>query len=94
MLLITNFLAIFQHANIKTPQWIGYLVQRPEAHTIHHGQGIHRYKYSDLSVFDILFGTFRNPEEHENETGFYPGASEKIGDMLLFKDISQPPADR
>lgn len=94
VLLITNFLAIFQHANIKTPQWIGYLVQRPEAHTIHHGQGIHRYNYSDLSVFDILFGTFRNPEGHENETGFYPGASEKIGDMLLFKDISQSPADR
>jgi len=23
-LLVTTFLAIFQHANIRTPQWLGY----------------------------------------------------------------------
>lgn len=89
VLLFTNFLAIFQHANIKTPQWLGYIVQRPEAHAYHHAMGIHRNNYSDLSIFDILFGTFYNPKHFENETGFYDGASSKIGDMLLFKDISQ-----
>lgn len=89
VLLLTNFLAIFQHANIETPQWLGYIVQRPEAHAYHHAKGIHRNNYSDLSIFDILFGTFYNPEHFENETGFYHGASGKIGDMLLFKDISQ-----
>ena len=26
MLLTTNFFSIFQHANIKTPQWLGYIV--------------------------------------------------------------------
>jgi len=88
VLLTTNFLAIFQHANIKTPAWVGYLVQRPESHTIHHGQGIHRHNYSDLPIFDILFGTFDNPQGYEVETGFYHGASEKIGDMLLFRNIS------
>ncbi|PHN01033.1 sterol desaturase family protein [Flavilitoribacter nigricans] len=90
VLLLTNFLAIFQHANIKTPQWLGYIVQRPEAHAYHHARGIHRNNYSDLSVFDILFGTFYNPKNFENETGFYDGASGKIGEMLAFKDISEP----
>ena len=49
IILITNFMAIFQHANIKTPQWIGYVIQRPESHSIHHGRGIHAYNYSGTS---------------------------------------------
>lgn len=88
-LLVVNFLSMFQHANIKTPQWLGYIVQRPESHTVHHAKGIHAYNYSDLPIFDILFGTFRNPKDFDCETGFYTGASERIGDMLLFKDINQ-----
>ena len=87
-LFVTMFLGIFQHTNIKTPQWLGYLVQRPESHTIHHGKGLHRYNYSDLPIFDILFGTFRNPKSYEMDTGFYDGASAKVVDMLLWKDVS------
>jgi sterol desaturase/sphingolipid hydroxylase (fatty acid hydroxylase superfamily) len=90
MLLVTNFFSIFQHANIKTPKWLGYIVQRPESHTVHHAQGIHRYNYSDLPLFDIIFGTFRNPEGFVHKTGFYSGASERIWDILRGKDISQP----
>lgn len=90
VLLMTNFLAIFQHANIRTPQWLGYIVQRPESHAFHHARGIHRHNYSDLPVFDILFGTFTNPKEYEHEAGFYHGASEKVSDMLLFRDVSVP----
>lgn len=93
VLLVTNFLAIFQHANIRTPAWLGYIVQRPESHTIHHGQGIHKHNYSDLPIFDILFGTFDNPVGYEVETGFYLGASDQIGDMLLFRNISDNPVD-
>ncbi|WP_206512863.1 sterol desaturase family protein [Flagellimonas beolgyonensis] len=88
-ILITTFLAIFQHANISTPRWIGYFVQRPEAHTVHHAKGIHAYNYSDISLFDILFGTFNNPKGYEHEAGFYDGASKRIWDMLMFKDISK-----
>jgi sterol desaturase/sphingolipid hydroxylase (fatty acid hydroxylase superfamily) len=90
MLLVTNFFSIFQHANIKTPQWLGYIVQRPESHTFHHAKGIHKYNYSDLPLFDIIFGTFRNPKDFEYETGFYNGASARIWDMLRAKDISTP----
>jgi sterol desaturase/sphingolipid hydroxylase (fatty acid hydroxylase superfamily) len=93
MLLVTNFFSIFQHANIKTPHWLGYIVQRPESHTYHHARGIHRYNYSDLPLFDILFGTFRNPKDFEHQTGFYNGASQRILDMLRSKDVSTPKAD-
>ena len=89
VLLTLNFLGIFQHANIKTPQWLGYLIQRPESHTIHHAKGIHAYNYSDLPIFDILFGTFKNPKEFEHDTGFYHGASARIVDMLRFKDLNK-----
>lgn len=88
-LLLTNFLSIFQHANIKTPVWLGYFIQRPESHSVHHANGIHKFNYSDLPIFDIIFGTFKNPEFHKNETGFYLGASKRIIDMLLFKDVTK-----
>lgn len=88
-LLVSNFLSIFQHANVKTPVWLGYIIQRPESHAVHHAKGVHAYNYSDLPLFDILFGTFRNPEKYVSETGFYEGASSRITDMLRFRDVSK-----
>lgn len=84
----TTFLAVFQHANIRTPQWLGYIFQRPESHSVHHARGIHHYNYSDLPLFDILFGTFRNPKDFVSESGFYDGASAKVPQILVFKDIA------
>ncbi|WP_218944244.1 sterol desaturase family protein [Marinicella rhabdoformis] len=89
-LFITTFLAIFQHTNINTPVWLGYIIQRPESHSVHHQKGVHAHNYSDLPIFDILFGTFKNPKDFQSENGFYPGASTRIGDMLTGKDISRP----
>jgi len=89
VLLVTNFFSIFQHANIRTPQWLGYIIQRPESHGYHHAQEIHRHNYSDLPLFDLLFGTFHNPETYEHEAGFYPGASSRVVEMLQFKDVSK-----
>lgn len=86
-----TFNAMFQHANIRTPHWLGYLIQRPESHNIHHGRGIHRYNYADLPVLDMLFGTFRNPRRLEDDAcGFYPGASGRILEMLFGVDVSAP----
>lgn len=90
-LLATLFLGIFQHANIATPRWLGYLVQRPESHSVHHARGVHLYNYSDLPVFDLLFGTFRNPREFAPAAGFYDGASARIPEMLIGRDVSDPP---
>ncbi|MDO5970150.1 sterol desaturase family protein [Flavivirga aquimarina] len=88
IILSLTFLGVFQHANIHTPRWIGYIIQRPESHTIHHAKGIHKYNYTDLPIIDMLFGTFKNPKNFEHETGYYLGASNRIIDMLLFRDVS------
>ena len=90
VLLLINFAAFFQHANINTPHWVGYIIQRPESHSIHHGKGIHQYNYADLPLIDMIFGTFKNPKTYQKETGFYNGASSRILDMLSFKDVTQP----
>lgn len=89
----TMFLATFQHTNIRTPQWLGYIVQRPESHSVHHARGVHHYNYSDLPLFDILFGTFRNPKDFVAEAGFYDGASAKIPQILAFRDIASSEYD-
>ncbi len=89
IILATNFLSIFQHSNIRTPRWIGYLIQRPESHNVHHAKGVHAFNYAGISLFDIVFGTFKNPKGYEHEIGFYQGASGKVKEMLLFKDISK-----
>ncbi|MFN5904183.1 MAG: sterol desaturase family protein [Novosphingobium sp.] len=85
---IGTFPPIFQHLNIRTPQWVGYFLQRPESHSVHHQRGLHAYNYGDLPIFDILFGTFRNPKEWQEEAGFHEGSSRQIAEMLAFRKIS------
>ncbi|MCA9669209.1 MAG: sterol desaturase family protein [Myxococcales bacterium] len=90
--LFLTFNAMFQHANIKTPHWLGYIIQRPESHVVHHAREIHRHNYADLPLWDMVFGTFHNPREVPREAGFYCGASSRIGEMLVGRDVSTPPA--
>ncbi|MEE8517439.1 MAG: sterol desaturase family protein, partial [Alphaproteobacteria bacterium] len=89
-----GFNAVFQHANIATPRWLGYIIQRPESHCIHHGHGIHSYNYADLPILDMMFGTFRNPESVDGlAQGFRFGDSTRYFEMLAFKDVSGPIGD-
>ncbi|HEX2059462.1 MAG TPA: sterol desaturase family protein [Thermoanaerobaculia bacterium] len=90
--LFLTFNAIFQHANIRTPQWLGYIIQRPESHGVHHERGVHGFNYSDLPLWDIVFGTFRNPATFDAKIGFYDGASTRVLEMLVGKDVTVPPA--
>ena len=90
-LLVITFLAIFQHANVRTPVWLGYLIQRPESHSVHHERGVHAHNYADLPLIDMLFGSFRNPRTHAPATGFWDGASARVIDMLLMRDVSRGP---
>ncbi len=90
-----GFNAMFQHANMRTPKWLGYLIQRPESHVIHHRRGHHRNNYADLPVIDMLFGTFEHPESVDGiETGFRLGDSLKLIRMLSFRDVSSSPPER
>lgn len=88
---IIFFLGTFTHLNVKTPHWLGYIIERPESHSLHHARGAHRYNYSEIPLFDMLFGTFRNPKEFVAETGFYQGGSERMLAMLFGIDISRSP---
>ena len=89
--LFLTFNAIFQHANIRTPRWLGFIIQRPESHGVHHERGVHAYNYSDLPLIDMIFGTFRNPATFDGKLGFYDGASARLVDMLLARDVSVKP---
>lgn len=86
--------AMFQHLNVRTPRWLGYVIQRPEGHSVHHARGVHAYNYGNLPLSDLLFGTFRNPGHFMPESGFWDGASAQVGAMLLGRDVGQPPAPR
>ncbi len=83
-----TFCALFQHSNLHTPRWLGFFITRPESHSVHHERGIHGYNYGDIPIFDIIFGTFRNPRTWEGEAGFFDGSSGKIGEMLVGKKIA------
>jgi sterol desaturase/sphingolipid hydroxylase (fatty acid hydroxylase superfamily) len=71
-------------------QWLGYFISRPEMHAIHHERGAHSGNHCGLPVIDMIFGTYRNPETFEGAAGFYDGASARLVDMLLGRDVSVP----
>ncbi|TNE59347.1 MAG: sterol desaturase family protein [Sphingomonadales bacterium] len=89
--LAATFCSMFQHSNLKTPRWLGFILTRPESHSAHHERGVHGRNYGDIPLFDMIFGTFYNPKIFDGECGFYDGASGRIGDMLVGKDVSQLP---
>lgn len=78
---------LFYHANIRTPHWVGYFMQRPEHHSIHHQFNVHDFNYGDITWWDRLFRTFKDTSEFANRCGFREGRERQIGRMLLFKDI-------
>ncbi|HAT8068397.1 sterol desaturase family protein [Legionella bononiensis] len=77
----------FYHTNVKTPQWIGYVFQRPEMHRIHHQFNRHKNNYGDIVWWDMLFGTYENPKEWSKTCGFIPEKEEQLFDMLSYKDV-------
>jgi len=81
----------FYHTNIKTPQWIGYIFQRPEMHRIHHEFEKHTSNYGDIVWWDMLFGTYANPKEFTTSCGFDNKKEQRLLDMLQFKDIHKDP---
>jgi len=94
--LFLTFNAMFQHANIRTPRWLGYIIQRPESHQYHHGRDIKRCNYANLPVIDLIFGTFYNPDNTATdsiECGLFQGASTRLLDMLFFRDIKRDTLD-
>ncbi len=86
--LITGLAELFYHWNVRTPHWLGYLVQRPESHCVHHQKGLHHYNYADLPLWDMLFGTFRNPRVWDGECGFEGEREQRLPAMLRGQDVN------
>jgi hypothetical protein len=51
---------------------------------------VHGHNYADLSVVDMMFGTWRNPEGFPAEVGLGEGASRRIPELLLGVDVQEP----
>ncbi|GAB5547855.1 MAG: sterol desaturase family protein [Sandaracinaceae bacterium] len=77
----------FYHANLKSPRWLRYFMQTPELHSVHHQLDLHDGNFGDITLWDRLFGTYRDTTEFVDACGF-PGESEReLGKMLLFVDV-------
>ena len=90
--LLTGLAELFYHWNVKTPYWLGFIIQRPESHCIHHQEGVHAHNYADLPLWDMLFGTFRNPRTWEARCGFGPVNEPRLLEMLFGVDVNRPAA--
>jgi sterol desaturase/sphingolipid hydroxylase (fatty acid hydroxylase superfamily) len=86
--LLGYLMSVLQHANVRTPVWLGYAVVRPEAHGLHHARGIHAYNYGTCPLWDFVFGTYRNPAGFPRHYGFWDGASARMGAMLVGRDLT------
>lgn len=72
-LIIEAILESFHHSNIRTYpylRYLGFVIQLPEMHLLHHQHGLHRWNYSPISFWDVLFGTARYPDTWQGELGF------------------------
>lgn len=88
--LLTGLGELIYHWNVRTPHWIGYVFQRPESHCVHHQEGHHTHNFSDLPIWDMLFGTFKNPKDWQGRCGF--GRNEhRFASMLRGQDVSRLP---
>ncbi len=85
---VATFYGMFQHFNMHTPRWLGYFIQRPEAHCEHHRRGVHAGNYSDLPIWDMLWGTYHNPRTFTGELGFEPATEQRVWAMLAGHDVN------
>ena len=86
--LLSGLAELFYHWNVRTPEWLGYLIQRPESHRLHHERGRHGRNYSDLPLWDMLFGTFENARGVPVACGFDAGEEQRVVEMLLGRDVN------
>ncbi len=87
--LITGVAELIYHWNIRSPRWMGFLFQRPESHRVHHKRDYHTNNYSDLPIWDMIFGTFENPHEDPKACGFKPALEDRFDDMLALRDVAE-----
>ena len=84
------WIAIYQHWNIDTPAWTNWIIQRPEAHMLHHEFNVHARNFGDMPVWDMLFGTYANPPRADDvRVGFAPEAMRRWVAMVMMVDVNR-----
>ncbi|MFT6462152.1 MAG: sterol desaturase/sphingolipid hydroxylase (fatty acid hydroxylase superfamily) [Maricaulis maris] len=86
VLALVSVFNLVAHADLKTPWWLGLFLQRPEMHRLHHERHSHRSNYG-LPLWDMVFGTWRNPRLGTVECGFSADREFKVREMLLMQDV-------
>ena len=86
-IMLTGVAELFYHWNMRTPYWVGFILQRPESHCVHHRRDWHQQNFADLPLWDMLFGTFYNPRESEFACGFEDNRELQLGAMLRGQDV-------
>ncbi|QGN53732.1 sterol desaturase family protein [Novosphingobium sp. Gsoil 351] len=83
------WIAFYQHWNIDTPRWTNWIIQRPEAHMLHHEYNVHARNFGDMPVWDMLFGTYVNPARADDiRVGFEPERMRRWLAMVAMIDVS------
>ena len=80
---------LWEHTNIRTPRWLGYMIVRPEMHRVHHELDHHQKNYA-LPIWDMLFDTYEN-SYRQVSCGFRENHESRVVEMLRFKDVHQRP---
>jgi sterol desaturase/sphingolipid hydroxylase (fatty acid hydroxylase superfamily) len=82
-------LNMFEHVNIPTPHWLGYVIQRPEQHCLHHERDVHARNYGgDIVLWDMLFGSYQNDRGFDGKVGFGQSSVRALPAMFAFADVN------
>ncbi len=84
--LFTGLFNFYIHSDTKSPFWLGYIVQRPEMHRIHHKRGYHANNYG-IPIWDLLFGTHENAKDYVDKVGFSDEKTTRVYEMLVGVDV-------
>lgn len=74
------FVNAWEHMNIRTPRWLGYIIFRPEQHAHHHA-GV-ECNFGVFPLWDLVFGTFQNQANHPTHIGF-----KKESDQIFLQQL-------
>jgi hypothetical protein len=56
---------------------------------VHHQLDVHHYNYGDITWWDRLFGTYRDPDAFTASCGFHGDREQRFGAMLVFRDVNR-----
>jgi sterol desaturase/sphingolipid hydroxylase (fatty acid hydroxylase superfamily) len=59
-------------------------------HRIHHQRGRHYSNCGDLPLWDMLFGTYKNPDRYDGLCGFKTERELALGRILAFDNVNGP----